>query len=137
MRPDDFDCSIISTYPGCPYFDFAVPHRTEPFAWTFTAPRSKDTLHSYEIDFTEIADFYKGQNLGGYKSYVFTDALSPEMLVALRDELESDVRAKLAIPFNAGAPGIRYEASMGITKLPPNILRTSSDSRKQPSLVGG
>lgn len=129
VRPDDFDASIISTYPGCPYFDFAVKHPTEPGAWTFTAPKSKDRLHSYEIDFTEVADFYKGQNIGGYKSYVFTDFLSPERIVELRDDLENKVREKLGIPFNSGAPGIRYEASMGITKLPPNILRTTKVSK--------
>lgn len=125
VKPDDFDASIISTYPGCPYFDFAVKHPHEPNVWTFTTPKSKDRLHAYEVDYTQTADYYKGQNVGGYKAYVFTDSLSPEKLVELRDDLESDVRARLGIPFNAGAPGIRYEASMGITKLPPNILKVS------------
>jgi len=36
------------------------------------------------------------------------------------------VRAKLNIPFNPGAPGIRYEHSMGASGgLPPLILRRS------------
>ena len=27
---DDFDCTVITTYPGTPYYDLAVPHATEP-----------------------------------------------------------------------------------------------------------
>ena len=26
MQVDDFDCTIITTYPGTPYYDYAVPH---------------------------------------------------------------------------------------------------------------
>lgn len=125
VKPDDFDATIITTYPGCPYFDAAVPHESESGVWTFTAPKSGDRLHAYEIDFTKDAAFYKGQNIGGYKSFVFTDSLTPERLVSMRDSLEEEVREKLNIPFNAGAPGLRYEASMGMTKLPTNILRTT------------
>lgn len=126
VRPDDFDASIISTYPGCPYFDFAVKHPTVPDAWTFTAPRSKDRLHSYEIDFTQVADFYKGQNIGGYKAYVFTDHIDSDKLVELRDDLEADVRKKLKIPFNQSAASIRYEHSMGLPgRLPDFILRST------------
>ena len=43
----------------------------------------------------------------------------------LRDDLETDVRERLAIPFNAGTPAIAYEHSMGMTALPAHILRTS------------
>ena len=44
---------------------------------------------------------------------MFTDHLSAEQLVALRDMVERDVREKLNIPFNPGAPALRYEHSMG------------------------
>jgi anaerobic magnesium-protoporphyrin IX monomethyl ester cyclase len=44
---------------------------------------------------------------------VFTDHLSAEQLVILRDMVERDVRKALNIPFNAGAPALRYEHSMG------------------------
>ena len=26
---DDFDCTVITTYPGTPYYDLAVPHATQ------------------------------------------------------------------------------------------------------------
>lgn len=125
VKPDDFDATVITTYPGSPYWDSAVPHQTIPDVWTFTAPKSGDRLHSMDVDFTKDVLFYKGC-VGEYKSFVFTDYLNPEDLVRLRDNLERDVRKELNIPYNAGAPGIRFEASMGMTKLPPNILKTST-----------
>jgi anaerobic magnesium-protoporphyrin IX monomethyl ester cyclase len=138
-RPDDFDCTIITPYPGSPYYDEAVrASGLQQLAWascgqdlkwntiwTYTAPRTGDRLHAVELDYTKEADYYKGKPDGGYVSNVFTDHLSPAELVRLRDDLEKTVRAELNIPFNAGAPGIQYEASMGQTKLPTNILRSA------------
>jgi hypothetical protein len=125
VRPDDFDLTIISTYGGTPYFDEALPHPTLPNVWTYTAPKSGDRLHSLEIDHTQNeGGFYKGIPGSGYKAHVFTDYLTSEELVTMRDDVESDVRAKLAIPFNPGAPGARFEASMG--QLPGNIFRRSA-----------
>jgi anaerobic magnesium-protoporphyrin IX monomethyl ester cyclase len=126
VKPDDFDCTVISTYPGTPYYDEALPHSSLKDVWTYTCKKSGDRLHAYDIDYMEVADYYKGDPEGGYRSYVFTDHLSAEEIVSLRDEVERDVRAKLNIPFNPGAPGIRYEHSMGANGgLPPLILRTS------------
>ena len=34
VQPDDFDISIITTYPGSPYYDHAVPHPKIPGVWT-------------------------------------------------------------------------------------------------------
>jgi len=84
-------------------------------------------LYSYEVDYNVVADYYKGDPDGGYKSYVFTDHLSAEELVKLRDFVERDVRKQLKIPFNPSAPAVRYEHSMGQfgKRLPSNILRTS------------
>lgn len=83
-----------------------------------------DVLYGYEVDYTEVANYYKGGPDGGYKSYVYTDHLIADELVALRDFVERDVRKTLGIPFNPGAPAIRYEHSMGQFggALPPNIL---------------
>lgn len=120
-KPDDFDCTVITTYPGTPYFDQAV--ETSPGIWTFTA-KNGDRLHAYETDFDKVADYYKGDPDGGYKAYVYTDHLSAAEIVKLRDELEDDVRRILNIPFNPGQPGIRFEASMG--QLPAHILRSSA-----------
>jgi anaerobic magnesium-protoporphyrin IX monomethyl ester cyclase len=110
---DDFDCTVITTYPGTPYYDLAVPHATERDAWTYTHPRTGDRLHAREVDYTVCADYYKGDPNGGYRSFVYTDHLSAERLVELRDMVERDVRKTLNIPFNAGAPALRYEHSMG------------------------
>ena len=126
VQPADFDCTVISTYPGTPYYDEALPHETLPGVWTYTAKKSGDRLHAYDLDYTLVADYYKGDPEGGYKSYVFTDHLPAKRIVELRDFVEKDVRDKLKIPFNPGAPGIRYEHSMGAPgPLPPLILRSS------------
>lgn len=123
--PDDFDCTTITTYPGTPYYDEAVPCPGTENIWTYTA-KSGDRLHSYDVDYTTTADYYKGDPEGGYRSYVFTDYLSGPDIVRLRDQVEAETRAALKIPFNPGQPGIRFEASMGQGKLPEFILRRSA-----------
>jgi anaerobic magnesium-protoporphyrin IX monomethyl ester cyclase len=125
VKPDDFDVTIITTYPGTPYYDRAVPHPTKKDVWVYTYDQTGDKLYSYEVDYTQVADYYKGDPNGGYKSYVYTDGLTAEELVRLRDEVERDVRKILNIPFNPGRPAQRFEHSMGQFGLPSNILRTS------------
>lgn len=128
VRPDDFDVTIITTYPGTPYYDHAVPHPEAPGVWTYVYRKTGDRLHSREVDYTEVADYYKGDPDGGYTSFVYTDHLGPEDLVRLRDFVERDVRARLGIPFNPSRAALRYEHSMGQfgSGLGPHILRTSS-----------
>jgi len=121
---DDFDCTIITPYPGTPYHDLAVPHASEPGIWTYTHPKTGDRLHASELDYMTTANYYKGIPGSGYKSYVFTDALNSVRLVEMRDWLEQDVRAALNIPFNQSRPALRYEHSMG-QGLPDFILRSS------------
>ncbi len=128
VKPDDFDVTIITTYPGTPYYDYAIPHPDKPGIWVYTYEKTGDKLYGIEVDYRTTADYYKGDPEGGYKSFVYTDHLSPEELVELRNNVERDVRQKLNIPFNPSAPAMRYEHSMGQTGLPPNILRTG---RKQ------
>lgn len=118
-EPDDFDVTIITCYPGSPYYDRAVQGPSD-LDWTYTC-ESGDRLYQFETDYTETADYYKGDPDGGYVAYVFTDELSREDLVELRDDVERDVRAMLGIPFNPSAAAVQYEHSMGA--LPPNILR--------------
>jgi len=132
-RPADFDVTIITTYPGTPYYDEAVPHESMPGVWTYTYKKTGDRLHALDVDYTRVAEYYKGNPDGGYHAYVFTDAMSADELVQARDRIERDVRAALGIPFNPSAPAMRYEHSMGqFGQLPPNILRQSSaDSLKQ------
>jgi radical SAM superfamily enzyme YgiQ (UPF0313 family) len=121
---DDFDCTIITTYPGTPYYDYAVPHESQAGVWTYTQPETGDRLHAYDVDFTTTADYYKGDPDGGYKAFVFTDHVSSEQLVALRDTIEREARAKLGITFNPARAAMRFEHSMG-QGLPDFILRTS------------
>lgn len=120
---DDFDCTIITTYPGTPYYDFA--EETSPGIWTYTHARTGDRLHSHEVDYTVCADYYKGDPKDGYRSFVFTDHLSAEELVALRNEVEASVRARLSIPYYPSASALRFEHSMG-QGLPDFIHRQSA-----------
>jgi anaerobic magnesium-protoporphyrin IX monomethyl ester cyclase len=126
-RPDDFDVTIITTYPGTPYYDLAVPHPEQDNVWVYTYEKTGDRLYAYDVDFTEVADYYKGNPDGGYKSYVFSDHLSPERLIELRDQVEREVREALEIPFNPARPALVYEHSMGQmgARLPSTMLRTS------------
>jgi radical SAM superfamily enzyme YgiQ (UPF0313 family) len=127
VAPNDFDVTIITTYPGTPYYDEAVPHPTVKGEWTYTYARTGDRLHMSELDYMQVADYYKGDPDGGYRAFVWTDALSSDELVRLRDFVERDVRNRLGIPFNPGAPALQFEHSMGQSgaKLPPTMLRIS------------
>lgn len=131
VQPDDFDVTLITTYPGTPYYDEAVRHPEQPDVWTYTFAKNGDRLYAREVDYTQVADYYKGDPDGGYTSFVSTDHLSAEALVELRDFLERDVREKLDIPFNPSGASIRYEHSMGQHgSLPPNILRRATVSAR-------
>lgn len=112
-KPDDFDCTVITTYPGTPYYDESVPHEKLKNVWTYTYQATGDRLHSYDVDFMKVADFYKGHSNGGYKSFVFTDALSAERIVALRQWVEDSVRQALNIPYPTARPALQFEHSMG------------------------
>ena len=127
VQPNDFDVSVITTYPGTPYFDQAV--QTQPGVWTYTYPKTGDRLHSLEVDFLKVPEYYKGVP-GEYKSYVYTDHLSSAELVQLRDWLEAEVRRKLGIPYNSSAAATKYEHSMGQTGIAPNIFRSTAPLRE-------
>jgi len=119
VQPHDFDVTVITPYPGSPYYDKSV--RNDDGSWTFTA-KSGDRLHMDDVDFTQDAAYYKGVP-GSYVSHVWTDYLSRKDIVGLRDQVEKVVRERLGIPFNATGAAIQYEASMGMT---PAILRSSA-----------
>jgi anaerobic magnesium-protoporphyrin IX monomethyl ester cyclase len=133
VKPADFDCTVITTYPGTPYYDEAVPGQIgDPRGdvYTYTCKKSGDRLHSFDVDYMTTADYYKGDPAGGYHSYVFTDYLQPEEIVRLRDQVEAEVRSALNIPFNPGKPGVRFEHSMGAGEgLPRFIFRKTVDTQ--------
>ena len=122
VKPDDFDVTIITVYPGTPYYDEAVPHPAKKGIWIYS--HENERLYSEEIDYRLVADYYKGNPDGGYKSYVSTDYLTAEEIVRWRDFIERDVRQKLNIPFYPSASAKRYEHSMGMG-LPQYILKTN------------
>ena len=127
VKVDDFDCTVITTYPGTPYYDEAVRHEALPDVWAYITSGSGDRLHSEHVDFTRVAEYYKGDPNGGYRSHVFTDHRSPEEIVDIRDRIEREARAALGIAFNHSRPAINDEHSMG-QYLPLNILRTRRQS---------
>ena len=120
-KPDDFDVTIITPYPGSPYYDDAVE---VDGSWVYSS-RNGDTLFAREVNYFETADYYKGDPDGGYTSYVWTPSLSRETIVLERDRLERDVRQTLGIQYNPSTPAQRFEHSMGVSALPSRILRTS------------
>ncbi len=129
-RPDDFDVSIITTYPGTPYYDEAVSHPDQPGIWVYTYKKTGDKLFSQEIDYRLVADYYKGDPDGGYVSFVHTEELSAQELVEQRNNLERRVRDTLGLPFNSSAAAQRYEHTMGQSGLliPSHILKSTSPS---------
>jgi len=62
---------------------------------------------------------------GEYTSYDYTDPLTAEDLVRLRDWLEADVRKFLHIPYPEASSGVRYEHSMVQGSIPEHLLRSS------------
>ena len=111
VQPDDFDVTIITVYPGTPYYDDAV--ESSPGVWTYTDPKNGDRLHALPVDHLRDVNFYKGIP-GEYQSFVYTDTLTREDLVHWRDVVESDVRHRLHIPFPTSHVEHRYEHSMGM-----------------------
>lgn len=109
VRPDDFDATIITTYPGTPYYDQAV--EVSEGVWRYEI--HGDALYGMEVDYSKVADYYKGDPNDGYVSYVYTDYLSRSELVVRRNALEKELRERLHIPFNPSVPAQRYEHSMG------------------------
>lgn len=120
-KADDFNCSVITLYPGTPYYDDSVCVE-EP---VYVYETNGDRLYSENIDFTKEFAYYVGA-YGDYKAYVWTDYLSRERICQLRDEVEHEVRAKLGIPYASGAAALNYEFSMGST-MPPHILRKGKE----------
>ncbi len=126
-KPDDFDISIITCYPGTPYYDLAIPVSGKDSLWVYSHHETGARLYQNEVDYSITADYFKGDPNGGYKAYVYTDSLSSEELVKERDRLEQEVRNLLKVPFYQSKPSIPYEHSMGqMGQFPKSILRATA-----------
>jgi radical SAM superfamily enzyme YgiQ (UPF0313 family) len=110
---DDFDCTVITPFPGTPYHDESV---FDGEFWAYTQPDTKDKLYSVEVDYSKVAEYYKGIP-GEYVSVVHTDYLTEKEIVNHRDQLETEVRNKLDIPFQKSTAEMQHEHSMGIAPL--------------------
>lgn len=120
---DDVDWTIITEYPGSPYYDQSN-YDPGSGAWVYTAPNG-ERLYSSETDYIREASFYKGVP-GVYTAYVWTEQLSPADLVRLRDSAEAVTRGALGLPGIIGNRPRQFEHSMG-QGLPANILRGSKN----------
>jgi radical SAM superfamily enzyme YgiQ (UPF0313 family) len=123
---DDIDWTIITQYPGSPYFDHSV-YVPEKNAWLYEM-RNKKTdevarLWSSEVDYLKDANYYKGVP-GEYTAFVWTDYLSALDLVKMREIAEGYTREKLELNQIAHNRLQQFEHSMG-QSLPTKILRTS------------
>ena len=124
VQPEEFDCTIITTYPGSPYFDDAIKKENH---YVYTDSRTGDRLYQAPIDYLSELDYYKGDPEDGYISYVWTQNMSAEEIAKERGSLETEVRHKLNIPFNPSRPGMVYEHSMGMgnVELTDYILKSN------------
>lgn len=93
-RVEEFALTIITPYPGSPYYDSATHLHDD--IWQYKSPYTGDILYSINVDYTKLSHFYKGIP-GHYKSYVYTDYISSNDLVSMRDEVEENVRTTLNI----------------------------------------
>ena len=78
-KPDDFDVTILTPYPGSDIYD-----------------NNKEYDFEFHMDYSHDVAFYKGVP-GKYKSYVRNSHLSYKEIVALRDDMEEIVRNRLGL----------------------------------------
>lgn len=127
LRPgDDVDWTVITQYPGTPYFDQSTQD-PDTGQWTY-AIKTKDgetrRLHSESVNYATTPGYYKGIP-GEYVAHVWTDYLSSNELVTLRDHAEKVTREHLQLPSIEINPPSPYDHSMGQT-LPSHILRKAN-----------
>lgn len=121
---DEIDWSVITQYPGSPYYDRSYFDSAKN-VWVYEVHDKKTNqnlkLYSHPSDFTQDVHNYKGIP-GNYQAYVFTDFLTSEELVHWRDFAENETRVKHLQhrPIEGIVPN-QFEHSMG-QGLPQRIL---------------
>jgi anaerobic magnesium-protoporphyrin IX monomethyl ester cyclase len=86
VRPDGFDITILSPYPGSELYNHSVPS-TKYSGFD----REWNGLYFKRPDFAENETFYKGIP-GRYPCNIRTDELTSEELIALREGIERDLK---------------------------------------------
>ena len=125
-QPNEVDWTVITQYPGSPYFDHSVRVSGQRGTWVYET-RAGELLYSREVDYTREAEFYKGVS-GSYVSYVWTPDLSADTLVWERDEAERVTRAALGMPPIQSIAAEQFEHSMGQGLLPARVLRSTRET---------
>lgn len=105
--PDDFDLSLITPYPGSPYYDKA--EQQSDGSWRYET--RGEVQYQRNMDFHRDSYFYKGIP-GNYGSAVWTDDMSPADLVGARDACEEVGRHYLELPPLTPVKAT-FESSMG------------------------
>lgn len=121
VKPDDFDVTVITIYPGTPIYakrEFvgceADGHRVVKYVHRSKKPGEDGaTLFFTEVDYSKEFSWYKGKP-NAYVSHVWTPDLSRKDLVRLRDGVEDEVRQALGIPFPKRYSGDYLESSENI-----------------------
>lgn len=134
-KPAEADFTIITPYPGSPYYDGAMPtgevkDGRDTYVYTCKdgfSGDAPDKLYQVELDYRTESDYYKGDPNALVVSHVWTDYLSPEELVAERNQLELDIREGLGIPFYRraeplNADDVSFGHSMGQTPILPDRM---------------
>lgn len=124
---DQIDWTIITQYPGSPYYDRSVLD-PETGHWVYEITDRQGNRHrlwSPPSNFTEDVHFYKGVP-GSYVAYVYTDHLSAEEMVYHRDRAEQITRVHLGLGPIQSVAETQFGHSMGqgpTEALSPKILR--------------
>lgn len=135
-KPDDFDVTVITIYPGTPIWagrevlSEAGDKRICRFVKKSRNVREDGaTLFFEELDYSKDFAFYKGRPKE-YVSHVWTPELSKTDLVALRDEIEDTVRKELTIPYPKrysgdyldGGQNFEHSMGAGVTHQDSRVL---------------
>jgi radical SAM superfamily enzyme YgiQ (UPF0313 family) len=114
VKPDDFDVTIVSIYPGTPYYEDSVFHKHEMICGEGYGPNGKDSivyydyyeytsqdgkkLYSKHIDFIKEESNYKCKpGESKYNCHVWTDFMTPKDLVEARNEIEKEFRPNYVV----------------------------------------
>src|SRR5262249_61598813 len=50
-KPEDFDVTIITTYPGTPYYDEAGRDKSRPDVWVYTDKKTAELPYTYQVTY--------------------------------------------------------------------------------------